>query len=51
MPIMLFADNSFLFFPVDERETQTLKDILNIYAPTSDQMITIQKSEIYFNRM
>jgi hypothetical protein len=46
---LLFGDDNFLFFRANDTETNVLKNILDVYANASRQMISMQKSEIFFS--
>lgn len=47
---LLFANDSFLFFRANERETHTLKSILHTYGEATGQKINFLKSEVCFSR-
>jgi hypothetical protein len=47
---LLFADNCFLFFRVDEIKAQCIKRILNKYEQALGQAINYTNSKVYLNR-
>ena len=46
---LLFADDCFLFFQVEEHQANTMKHILNQYEEASSQAISLPKSEIFYS--
>ncbi|XP_024640508.1 uncharacterized mitochondrial protein AtMg01250-like [Medicago truncatula] len=46
---LLFADDCFLFFWLNEIEAHMMKHILEIYEAVSSQAINLPKSEVYYN--
>lgn len=47
---LLFADDSFLFFRANGRETRITKDILRTYGEATGQEVNLSKSEVFFSR-
>lgn len=47
---LLFADDNFLFFQANEREANTMKNILQVYEVATGHAINYQKSEIQFSK-
>ena len=47
---LLFADDCFLFFRVEEAQTQIMKDILLKYEAVSGQSINLPKFEIFYSQ-
>lgn len=47
---LLFADDCFLFFRVNDREVAVMKHILDTYEVASGQAINLMKSEVFFRR-
>ena len=46
---LLFVDDCFLFFRVDDNEAQVMKNILHTYKLASGQAISLPKSEVFFS--
>lgn len=46
---LLFADDSFFFFKVEERECKMVKHILSTYEATSSQTVNFQRSGIFIS--
>lgn len=46
---LLFADDIFLFFPVNNEETATVKNLQNEYESFSGQSVNFQKSGVFFS--
>lgn len=46
---LLFTDDSFLFFKVNEGEAYTVKNLLNNYEQQSGQAVNYNKSGIFFS--
>ena len=46
---LLFADDSFLFCQVSEKETPEVLEIPKLYVEASGQCINMEKSSVYFN--
>lgn len=47
---LLFANDYILFFRAEEKEGKCLKEILEVYEKTSDQVVNLAKSELYFSK-
>lgn len=47
---LLFADDSFVFFRADSKESQTCKNILDVYASATGQLVNLDKSSLTFSK-
>jgi len=46
---LLFTDDCFLFFKIDDNKVQVMKNILHTYELASGQAISLPKSEVFFS--